>query len=97
MKRWLIISFIILAQIALITRIGEAGASFSQDFKLTVFIPPMVGLNITDPSAPKVQAVSGDLVQTSTSEVFSNNETNLVMSDVVRDHQQIILKTLVIK
>ncbi len=75
----------------------EAGATFSQDFKISVFIPPILGLNVVDPTANKIQSVTANLAQNSSNEVFSNDETNLVLNDVVRDHQQIILQTLVIK
>ena len=92
MKRILII-FVILAQFAA-PGICFAGGSFTQSFQLSVTIPAVIGLNVPDPDA----AVQNTNTPVSLEDlVTSNTETQIFEVAAVRDHQNITLRTLVVR
>jgi hypothetical protein len=85
--------FVILAQI-LAPQLCFAAGSFNESFQLSVTIPAVIGLNVPDPNAP-VQSMNTpvslkDLVN-------SNTETQLIELATVRNHQNIMLRTLVVR
>lgn len=97
MKRWILIFFTILAQSILVTAICYAGGTFTQEFRLSVYIPPIIGLNIESPLKANNTLFGTNLGANSTDQVFSNSETNFTSVDTVRANQQIVLRTLVVK
>jgi len=92
MKKALTI-FVILAQV-LAPKLCLAAGSFTEGFQLSVTIPAVIGLNVPDPNAPvhsmNTPVSLKDLVS-------SNTETQLVELAMVRDHQNIMLRTLVVR
>jgi Na+/phosphate symporter len=97
MKRWILIFFTILAQSILVTAICYAGGTFTQEFRLSVYIPPIIGLNVDSQLKANNALLGTNLGANSTDEVFSNSETNFTSINTVREHQQIVLRTLVVK
>lgn len=92
MKRILII-FVILAQFVA-PKLCFAAGSFSESFQLSVTIPAIIGLNVPDPNAP-VQSMNTPVSLVNL--VNSNTETQLIELATVRDHQNIMLRTLVVR
>ena len=92
MKRALII-FVILAQV-LAPKLCFAGGSFGESFQLSVTIPAIIGLNVPDPDAA-VQSMNTPVSLQGL--VRSNTETQLIEIATVRDHQNIKLRTLVVR
>lgn len=85
--------FVILTQV-LLPSLCYAGGSYSQNFTLIVTIPAIVGLNVSDPTlavSPTMQQVTSD------HNITSNTETQFTEIATVRDHQNITLRTLVVR
>lgn len=92
MKRLFTI-FVILTQV-LLPSLCFAGGSYSQSFTLIVTIPAIVGLNVPDPTL----AVSSTMQQVAfENNITSNTETQYTEIAAVRDHQNITLRTLVVR
>ncbi len=85
--------FVILTQV-LLPSLCFAGGSYSQSFTLIVTIPAIVGLNVPDPTlavSPTMQPVALE------NNITSNTETQFTEIATVRDHQNITLRTLVVR
>ncbi|MCB9771731.1 MAG: hypothetical protein H6754_04215 [Candidatus Omnitrophica bacterium] len=92
MKRLFLI-FAILTQMTL-PMLCEAAGSYTGSFNLSVTIPAVIGLNVPDPTL-KVQ---GDLKPVSTEQmIYSNTATQYTEIAMVRNHQNITLRTLVVR
>lgn len=83
--KWLSI-FFILPQIVLAPQISQAAQNFSETFTLTVTIPAVIGLNVPVPEEPD-----------QTPSVVSNTAAEIILEDAIRDHQNVTLKTVVVR
>ena len=93
MKRWLMIIFIILAQVVLVTRACEAARTFTGTFKMSVTIPAIIGVNAPmPPSITQGQIVAGTLTK---NDVSSNVPVDIIMSEGLQGDQKVMFQTLV--
>ncbi len=67
-----------------------AGGSFTGNFRISMTIPAIIGVNVPDPNAPKPPLILAE-------NVVSSMETQLTEMMVVRENQNIHLQTLVVR
>lgn len=95
MKRWIKITFILLAQLILVLRSCEATTTVSQSFRLIVVIPAIVGINVPDPDGMIQNPIAAEML--GSQNVASNMPTEIVVSTRMENNQKMIYQTLVVK
>lgn len=91
MKKLIFLIFILSAQMLLPQ--AALGGSYTGTFKMTVTIPAVIGINVPDPDASQAADMSLTMAENN---VVSNVETQMTEEKIVRDHQNITLRTLVV-